>query len=394
MTSIPHVGRNIAAAVFTVAALLFLAWMMGWQSRLGRLDPALVVPWLMPVLLWRIWRLRRAPRRQMIWHLGLIIILLLTAQAALALVWADASLSALAAQILAVALGYGVAALLGYAALRLTSGHGLLCWLVSMGMTLLWLLASHMVLSWAYHPSPARADAPPAVMMTGLPLRWSGSADLTTIFSGQSYDDIFLSQLESLGPVSLVDSFNGVPPPRDNIVFLVHPRAMAPQDLAAVDAHVRGGGRALILADALSSWPAAHPLGDPRNAPITSLLTPLLDHWAIQLDAVPHGQGGEAWAGFAGHGLRLYSAGRFSAWPPGCVAVAGRTVLHCKIGRGSLWLVGDADFLHAPLWQADGWDAGHLMTSDALYWIADQLWGDRAGRALLRPLWMRRPPNF
>src|SRR3546814_4879137 len=116
-------------------------------------------------------------------------------------------------------------------------------------------------------------------------------------------------------------------------------------DLVAIDAFVRGGGRAVVLADALSGWPARHPLGDPRNPPVTSLLTPLLQHWGLVLAAAPSADHEIQPVDVEGFRLRLVSAGRFARSSSQCQAFAGHNILRCPIGEGEAWLVGDAHLL-------------------------------------------------
>ena len=88
--------------------------------------------------------------------------------------------------------------------------------------------------------------------------------------------------------------------------------------------------------------------------------------------------------------LRLFSAGRFERLPSACQAFAASRIARCPIGRGEVWLVGDADLLFAPLWQGDPVWADHLRRADTMEWLAARLWPD-APRALLRPLWARLP---
>lgn len=388
----------IIRAIVSAGLILLLGWVLGWQNQLGRLDPAFVIPWMLPVLLWRAWRLRHTVPSRRMDEAALTLIMLVTAQAALTLS-SGAVVASVAAHLFAVTIAYLSCAAICQALAQIMRRHAVLRWGVPLASAVLWLVAAHLLLSWAYTPAAAQRGAKPAVMVTGLPLRWAGSADFADILSGESGDDIFLSTLEGLGPISLVDSLTDQPRVAGATWVLAHPRALAPQDMVAVDRHVRGGGRALIFADALSSWPAAHGFGDPRNAPITSLLTPLLDHWGVKLSAVAHGQGGEQWlhmvdAGVGagvGAGLRLHSAGRFARWPSTCVSIGQAYALRCKIGRGEVVLVGDADLLYAPLWQPNGWDAAHLMKSDILPWAAGQIWGGEAGQAYLKPIWVSEP---
>jgi hypothetical protein len=385
-------AMRVAARPCAMAVLiLLLGWVMGSQHQMGRLDPALVIPWMMPVLMWQAWRLRDAGRRRWLCEAALTLTALMGAQLIL-VAGAGAAAGIILPQLAVVLLAFAACMAASRALLRPMRWNLPLRCCIGIAASAVWLMTSHLILSWAYAPQVAGQQARPAVMVTGLPLRWSGSVNFADILSGQSSDDIFLTEIERLGPISLVDSLAEQPRNSGATWVLAHPLALTPQDMAAVDQHVRGGGRALIFADALSSWPAAHGFGDPRNAPITSLLTPLLDHWGVELAAVPHGHGGERWVRLPDAGLRLHSAGRFTRWPKGCAALGDAYILRCQIGQGQAVLVGDADLLFAPMWQSEGWDAAHLRKSDALPWTAQQIWGGDAGRRWLQPIWMKAPP--
>jgi hypothetical protein len=157
--------------------------------------------------------------------------------------------------------------------------------------------------------------------------------------------------------------------------------------MVRIDTHLRGGGKAVILADALSSWPPVHALGDPRNPPVTSLLTPLLDHMGIELAAPAAGEEGDVrlFLDPGGYMLRLHSAGRFVRLPPACRAFGGARAARCAIGGGTLWIVGDADMLHAELWRSLVAWAPWLRRSDNMAWLADVLKGRENRR--FQPLW-------
>ena len=122
---------------------------------------------------------------------------------------------------------------------------------------------------------------------------------------------------------------------------------MLPEDLVAVDSFVRRGGAVLIFADGLLSWPSAFPVGDSRNPPVTSLLSPLLDHWGVTLDA-PAGLRQEPVDILDGlMRLALFSPGRLrvAADSPCRVGLDG-LVANCRIGRGRVSIIADADMLN------------------------------------------------
>src|SRR3546814_20218838 len=140
-----------------------------------------------------------------------------------------------------------------------------------------------------YRPGPAGKPAT-VTMLTSLPLRLATGGGMAAMNAQGAGEDPALLRLEAAGPVQLVDSLADHVPPSGAALLLAHPPALAPHDLVAIDAFVRGGGRAVILADALSGWPVRHPLGDPRNPPVPSLLTPLLGPLGIARKSVGEGK--------------------------------------------------------------------------------------------------------
>ena len=377
-------GPLLRAFIISIATVA-LAWVAGGQALLGRIDPALAVPLLVPSMLLLAWWQRRAPTaaRRRTWLVTLAF--LVTAQALLGLVLAG---SAGWPQLPLVVVAAGVAAALADLVVQWRPRLAVLPWLAALALAVGWFATGHALLAVLYRPAPAGAGAPAATMLTGLPLRWSGGGDIAAMIAEGANDDPALARLAAAGPVSLVDSLADHVPPPGGALLLAHPRALAPQELVAIDAFVRGGGRAVVLADALSGWPPRHPLGDPRNPTVTSLLTPLLDHWGVVLAAASAAEGAALPADVDGARLRLFSAGRFDRLPSQCQAFADRRVARCPIGEGEAWLVGDADLLFAPLWRPLVPGADHLRQADTMEWLSARLWPG-AGSSVLRPLWIR-----
>ena len=377
--------RLVVRAVSIASVTVMLAWLGGGQALLDRIDPALALPLLiLPMLLLAVWQRREdvdLRRSTLVMALALVA----GAQAVLAV-----SLSGSAGGLqITLVLVAGAAA--GWVADRLVHWRPRVRWLpwfAGLALVIGWFAAGHMLLAALYRPAAASTGTPVTTMLTGLSLRWSGSGDIAAIISDGAEDDPALVQLEAMGPVSLVDSLVDHVPPPGGALLIAHPRALAPQELVAIDAFVRGGGKAVVLADALSGWPAPHPLGDPRNPPVTSLLTPLLDHWGVRLGAALTDDMDVAAVDVGRARLRLSSAGVFDRLPPTCRAFADRHVAQCRIGAGEAWLVGDADLLFAPLWSPLVPEADHLRRADTIEWLSAQLWPG-AGVAVLQPLWIR-----
>ncbi len=372
-------------AFITAVAIVALGWAAGGQALLGRIDPALVLPLLAPPMLGLAWWQRGEPatirRNAILWTLAFVG----SAQLLLALFLGG---SMAWPQLLLVTVFGAVAAWLADALVRWRPRVRLLPWLAGLLLVAAWFGAGHVLLSILYRPAIAAAGSPAVMMLTGLPLRWSGANGIAAMIAAGTQDDPALARLEAAGPVTLVDSLVDRVPPPGGALLIAHPRALAPQELVAIDAFIRGGGRAVILADALSAWPARYPLGDPRNPPITSLLTPMLDHWGVALAAAPGGEGKPLRVDVDGSRLNLFSAGRFDRLPSDCQSFADRHIARCRVGDGEAWLVGDADLLFKPAWQSVVPGAAHLRQADTMEWLSARLWPG-AGRATLQPVWIR-----
>jgi len=377
--------RHLLRAFVIAATIAALAWAAGGQALLGRVDPALAIPLLVLPMLLLAWWQRGAPNAAR-WRAGLLCLILLATMQGLLAVFLTGSAGAL--QLLLTIVAGGIAAGLADLLVQWRSQSRLLPWTAALAFVIGWFGAGHALLAILYQPAAARTDAPAVAVLTGLPLRWSASPSIAAMIAEGTNDDPALARLAAVGPVSLIDSVAGHVPPPGGTLLLAHPRALAPQELVAIDAFVRGGGHAVVLADALSGWPARHPLGDSRNAPVTSLLTPMLDHWGVTLGAAPAGEGEAVPVDVDGARLRLFSAGRFDRLPPECRAYAQRRAAQCRIGEGEVWLVGDADLLFAPLWQPIVPAAPHLRQADTMEWLSARLWPG-AGDGLLHPLWIR-----
>lgn len=208
----------------------------------------------------------------------------------------------------------------------------------------------------------AAAPVPRVTLFTALPLMW-GEGDPGDVLSGRAKRSAMLDGID-VRPIDLVSAKAlGA-----DLLVVAQPRAMAPPELVALDAWVREGGRALIFADPRLDWPSLYPLGDPRRAPPVTLLDPLFNHWGVRLNL---GEG---------------SSGRWERGP--CLAIDAVSI-DCRIGRGRVLMIADADVL-------DSRTGDKTVLRDALvrlaektgpldtarYWIAGSLAG-LAGLGLL-----------
>lgn len=129
---------------------------------------------------------------------------------------------------------------------------------------------------------------------------------------------------------------------KGHLLLMAQPRAQAPEDLVALDAWVRGGGRVLLLADPMLEWPSERPLGDRLRPPVMFADTGLLGHWGLRLDA-PEERGGKA-VTIDDYRVTTVSPGQLFG---SCAIGADRLVARCAIGRGRATVIADADLLNA-----------------------------------------------
>lgn len=382
--------RQLALAIFFLLGALALGWALGGQALLGRIDPALTIPTLLlPALL----VMRQARRdsghsRSMLAALSGLLLIMVQA-------WLSGALAGSVApmQLGVTAVAAALALLLAHRfwqRRKRRAGRRGVALALAMLLVLLWFAGSHILLSQLYAPRGSGVRPPPLVVMSSLPLRWGGANDIKAAVQQGVATAPALARLEADFSVSLVDSLSDRTLPGDAVLLLAHPRALAPADLVAIDTFVRSGGRAVLLADALSGWPVDFPLGDARNPPVTSLLTPLLDHWGVTLRSADMADQKPVAVDLDGQRVALFSAGAFDRLPPGCQAYAARRIADCPVGAGRAWLVGDADLLFAPLWQTPVAGAAHLRRADTIEWLESLIGGDSyGGRAILHPQWIR-----
>jgi hypothetical protein len=222
-------------------------------------------------------------------------------------------------------------------------------------------------------PLDIMADRPTLAVVTGLPLFWEETGQ------GGKRDAPILRVLRTRFTLLPLDDPARLSATGARLLLLAQPRALSPAQLVAVDRWVRGGGRALVLADPLLRWPFALPLGDRRRAPATSLLAPLLDHWGFPPDGPLEPQ---EMRHFLPDGALLTLSG----------AARGRVLPERRaVGSGTVLLVRDADLLDDRLWLAepDRPLDPRVWSADTPGWVAAQLGASMPSARR----WMRAPGN-
>ena len=219
-----------------------------------------------------------------------------------------------------------------------------------MGPRLLWPLAGLLIIASAaaaflareravaYGDRPA-AERPELLLLTSLPIvfpeRFALDAAPSPTFQA-------LQGRYEVKPISVTDtaSLNG-----HRLLLLVQPRAQPAESLVQLDSWVRGGGRLVLLADPALQWPSDRPLGDPLRPPFAFADTGLLEHWGLRLDSPA--QLGPSRVKAGGLALESYAAGKMAATSAGCGVSDDGLVGRCRVGRGRVTVIADADFIDA-----------------------------------------------
>jgi len=198
-------------------------------------------------------------------------------------------------------------------------------------------------------PLPARppAQQPILLFLSSLPLLFN--EDFTLSNGGSTAVRRFETRYR-LVPISVTSSSELA---KGDLLIMAQPLAQTPENLVALDAWVRRGGRLVLLADPMLEWPSKRPLGDPLRPPPMFMDTGLLGHWGVRLDAPDHR--GSASRKLGGYRIQASSPGSLSGQ---CEISGDRLVAHCRVGKGLATIVADADLLDS---DALGSEAKHNL---------------------------------
>lgn len=175
---------------------------------------------------------------------------------------------------------------------------------------------------------------PSLLFLTSLPLLFGDT------FSLGDTGSVAVRRLQTryqLVPISVTDASELK---KGRILLMAQPQAQTAENLVALDAWVRGGGRLLLLADPLLEWPSSRPLSDVTRPPAMFADTGLLKHWGLRLDRPE--KPGAALRSLGGLQIMTVSPGSLYGT---CKISPDRLVAHCSLGRGRATIVADADLL-------------------------------------------------
>ena len=335
--------RSFLFALLVGSAAL-LAGLLGSALRTGRLDP---LDWLLPgtvaliVVLGRYVRVARS-RLASSWALVALPAGLLVGLVSISLPWAGLAL---------LALGLGLAA---WGARLSTSQRRAPRIALLLGLVVLALLAPRLISGVHIASDQSRLNVG---VLSAMPLHGAamGAAQGVSALESVGLRSPFWQALDSRLRLRPVDALEPATLRPLSVMLLAQPRLLAPQELVALDAWVRQGGRTVVLADPLLHWPDPRPLGHPERAPLTSLLDPLLSHWGLRLEPAEvdvESDPVERRALQSGGLLQLSGSSRFIRLgnEGGCRLMEQGLVARCRIGAGEALLVADADWINDTLW--------------------------------------------
>lgn len=382
----PSAVRQAAGAIVFGSVLLVIAAVGGGWLALGRADPLFVVPGAGWAAVAGALACVGRPSARLSGGISLAVVVILALVQWAAAGWVDWLPTFVAGLVSAILLMAAWAVAL-FARSRSPWGR-VVIFVMLAACAWGWQLAATSMVARAYTPvfgvKPARA-----AVVTSLPLFAPSRGDLAAILGGTVNDAPAITALQryfDLVPMADVDA---MALEQGDALLLAHPAALSPETLVAIDAYVRGGGQAVVLADALLDAELPYPLGDPRNPPVSTMLDPLLSHWGL---AIAPARAGVRLGSDGRHRLMMSSAGEVAIRSAQCRSAAGGLVARCRIGRGQAVIVGDADLLDPSLWRSPAGATGPAGWRSAnIGWLADQLQPCRAIQCtgFAQPVWMR-----
>lgn len=218
-------------------------------------------------------------------------------------------------------------------------------------------------------PTPVE-ERPTVDVLTGLPL-FFGEGDVQDVLQGTVRRSPLVDALDRTWTLQPMDVARRKELSRVGRLLLIQPQALSPTELFEIDRWVRRGGRVLILADPDLRWPTTLPEGDPRRPPASSMLSPLLRHWGVEL--LPAAGLSPVAEPVEGLSVVFDSPGTWALKGRDCESVSVR-IVRCAIGKGEAVMVSDVDFAN-PSWAV----ATSGRNYDAINALMQKLWPEDWG---------------
>jgi len=211
-------------------------------------------------------------------------------------------------------------------------------------------------------------------VLTSMPIFWPEGDVSDSLKAGGEMSPVNerLSQAFDLVPV---DSWKTVTEQKLSLLMLAQSRALTPGELDKLDRWVRLGGKALILADPALRWESSYPLGDQRRPLFTSMLSPILTHWGLEL-ALPIGeQEDSSVLDLDGYDIVTSAPGIWEQvkLDGNCAISNAGLVATCEIGKGRAILLADADILDPQYWHGPASVLSDGDVADNMDWVEETL---------------------
>lgn len=224
--------------------------------------------------------------------------------------------------------------------------------------------------------SPILPDLPrqKVALMSSLPLVYGAGVDMAGVIAGKADPHPLHRALAEAHELVTPDTLDHGALEGVKLAILVQPRALRPEELVALDAFVRAGGRLLLFADPQLDWAGGAGLGDPHGPLRSTLISPLLAHWGLEL------QNPDIESVYLGKsGMLLVHPGQFAVLQgktgdASCRPSPEGLVARCSVGSGYAVLVADADLLDPEMLenQAESGTANRRFVHDLLLELAQE----------------------
>jgi len=205
------------------------------------------------------------------------------------------------------------------------------------------LLILAVLLGWAIL-SRSAAPRQPVGLFTSLPILWGEGEGLAQALARDRPPHPVATALNRIGPVQPLDTLEQLQPGLGQLV-IAQPRPLSPTENVALDTWVRGGGHLLLFADPLLTAHSAFAVGDPRRPQDVVLLSPILTRWGLELTFAEDQPEGLRVVPGPGPAIPVNLRGGWRASAEGCQVEAEGLVATCRIGRGHVVAVADAEVL-------------------------------------------------
>lgn len=233
-----------------------------------------------------------------------------------------------------------------------------------------------------FRPDPPQAKTKLGLMTT-LPLQWPEGGVAAALDESSEASPAYQRLAKSYEIVP-IDSLSALSQNHVRLLLMAQPRALAPAELVRLDAWIRQGGHALILADPALQWESIYPLADKRRPLFTSLLSPLFAHWGLEMFIPANDANPSVIRKLGEQSVRTVSPGEWQmrkSKSANCMLMSDAMLVDCAIGRGRAILVADADLLDARFWAGSGVRAVSGSDDfDNMLWL-EKLLGDLEGKS-------------